>query len=249
MSNLLHLKILILENNNLINLTINSIKQNMPDVSYEIVKKEDLTDSRIGTALSNCKEITLVVESGLVLNIQKDDIPSIKKLNQYDICVSREGVFTDHKRLNEHYRYVAKDITDGVIDLSIFIINPKRWDTIPESDKGILHDKKKMFIPRYMHHKNDILFAEDSTAAVDAFYYGVLGEQASVYNYNKCIYKNDINILEIYGYCFDKLLPYLKGVPRKEQNRIKFLANKTTTKIKNIRQRMHQINQSEVINE
>ena len=238
MSNLSHLKILILESNNLIKLTINSIKQN-----------QDLTNSRIGTALSRCKETTLVVESGLVLNIQKNDIPNIEKLNEYDICVSREGVFTDHKRLNEHYRYVAKDITDGVIDLSIFIINPKRWDKIPESDKGILHDKKKMFIPRYMHHKNDVLFAEDSTAAVDAFYYGVLGEQASVYNYNRCINKKDISILEIYGYCFDKLLPYLKGVPRKEQNRIKFLANKTTTKIKNMRQRMHQINQSEVINE
>lgn len=249
MSNLSHLKILILESNNLIKLTINSIKQNMPDVSYEVVKKQDLTNSRIGTALSRCKETTLVVESGLVLNIQKNDIPNVEKLNEYDICVSREGVFTDHKRLNEHYRYVAKDITDGVIDLSIFIINPKRWDKIPESDKGILHDKKKMFIPRYMHHKNDVLFAEDSTAAVDAFYYGVLGEQASVYNYNRCINKKDINILEIYGYCFDKLLPYLKGVPRKEQNRIKFLANKTTTKIKNMRQRMHQINQSEVINE
>ena len=93
-----------------------------------------------------------------------------------------------------------------------------------------------------MNHKNDILFQEDSTAAIDAFYYGVLGEQASVFNYNKCIQKKDINMLEIYGYCFDKLLPYLRGVPRKEQNRIKFLADKTITKIKNMRRKIHEVN-------
>ena len=143
MSNLSHLKILILESNNLIKLTINSIKQNMPDVSYKVVKKQDLTNSRIGTALSRCKETTLVVESGLVLNIQKNDIPNVEKLNEYDICVSREGVFTDHKRLNEHYRYVAKDITDGVIDLSIFIINLKGGTKYQSQIKGYCTIKRK----------------------------------------------------------------------------------------------------------
>ena len=94
-----------------------------------------------------------------------------------------------------------------------------------------------------------IFFQEDSTAAVDAFNYGVLGEQASVYNYVDCIYKNDINILEIYAYCFDKLIPYIKRVPRKEQNRIKLLANKTKQKIKTMRKKMHDLNQQGESNE
>lgn len=242
MSNPLNLKILILEVNNLTKLTINSIKKNIPGAEYKVVRKDKIKDSNIGAALTHADGITLVVQSGLVLELKDGDLPDIEKLKNYHICVSREGVFTDHKRLKQHYKYVARHITEGVVDLSIFIINPDMWDDIPEKDQGVLHDKKKMFIPRYMNHKDDILFQEDSTAAIDAFYYGVVGEQASVFNYNKCIHKKDINILEVYGYCFDKLLPYLRGVPRKEKNRIKFLADKTITKIKNTRRKIHELN-------
>jgi hypothetical protein len=243
MSNLSDLKILILENNRLTKLTTNSLKINNPEISYKIVKKKDQSSSKIGTAITHSEDITLVVESGLVINLKDGDLPVIDNLKKYDICVSREGVYTDHERLNEHYRYVADYVTKGLVDLSIFIINPENWKDIPEEDSGILHDKKKLFIPRYMNHKNEILFAEDSTAAVDAFYYGMLGEQASVHNYLKCIHKDTINILEIYGYCFDKLIPYIKGVPKKERQRIEYLASKTTQKIKNTREKMHQINQ------
>jgi len=93
-----------------------------------------------------------------------------------------------------------------------------------------------------MHHKNDILLQEEATATIDAFNYGVLGEQASVFNYIDCIEADTINMLETYGYCFDKLLPYLKGIPKKEKERIKFLANKTNIKIKNTREKMHRLN-------
>ena len=242
MLNLKDLKVLILEDNNLTNLTVNSLKENTPEISYKVISKEEQTESKIGTALLNSKHITLVVSSGIVLELKDTDIPALDVLEEYDICVSRYAVYMDHDRLKAHYYYVNKKLTDGVIDLSLFIINPKRWRSIPDSDIGILEDVKKLFIPRYMHHKNDILFEEEATSAVDAFNYGVLGEQASVFNYIDCINKDTINILETYGYCFDKLLPYIKGVPRKEQNRIKLLANNTITKIKNTRNKMHLLN-------
>ena len=242
MLNLKDLKVLILEDNNLTNLTVNSLKENTPEISYKVISKEEQTESKIGTALLNSKHITLVVSSGIVLELKDTDIPDLDVLEEYDICVSRYAVYMDHDRLKAHYYYVNKKLTDGVIDLSLFIINPKRWKSIPDSDKGILEDVKKLFIPRYMHHKNDILFEEEATSAVDAFNYGVLGEQASVFNYIDCINKGTINMLETYGYCFDKLLPYIKGVPRKEQNRIKLLANNTITKIKNTRNKMHLLN-------
>ena len=242
MLNLKDLKVLILEDNNLTNLTVNSLKENTPEISYKVISKKEQTESRIGTALLNSKDITLVVSSGIVLELKDTDIPALDVLEEYDICVSRYAVYMDHDRLKAHYHYVDNRITDGVIDLSLFIINPKKWETIPDSDKGILEDVKKLFIPRYMHHKNDILFEEEATSAVDAFHYGVLGEQASVFNYIDCINKDTINILETYGYCFDKLLPYIKGVPRKEQNKIKLLANNTITKIKNTRNKMHLLN-------
>ena len=242
MLNLKDLKVLILEDNNLTNLTVNSLKENTPEISYKVISKEEQTESKIGTALLNSKHITLVVSSGIVLELKDTDIPDLNVLEEYDICVSRYAVYMDHDRLKAHYYYVNKKLTDGVIDLSLFIINPKRWRSIPDSDIGILEDVKKLFIPRYMHHKNDILFEEEATSAVDAFNYGVLGEQASVFNYIDCINKDTINMLETYGYCFDKLLPYIKGVPRKEQNRIKLLANNTITKIKNTRNKMHLLN-------
>ena len=70
-------------------------------------------------------------------------------------------------------------------------------------------------------NKDDSLFKEESTAAIDAFNYGVSGEQALVHNYLGPIYRKNINVLEIYAYCFDKLLPYLKGVPKKETDQPK----------------------------
>jgi len=242
MLNLTDLKVLILESNNLTNLTVNSLEKNTPQVSYKVITKKEQTNSRIGTALLHSEGITLVVKSGIVLELKEGDIPSLDKLEAVDICVSRKAVFIDHNRLSEHYRYVDDTLTNGVVDLNIFIINPKRWKDVPETDTGILKDVKKLFIPRYMHHKNDILLQEEATATIDAFNYGVLGEQASVFNYIDCIESNNINMLETYGYCFDKLLPYLKGVPKKEKKRIKFLADKTITKIKNTRNKMHRLN-------
>lgn len=242
MLNLTDLKVLILESNNLTNLTVNSLEKNTPQVSYKVITKKEQTNSRIGTALLNTKGITLVVKSGIVLELKEGDIPSIEQLEAVDICVSREAVFIDHNRLSEHYRYVDNTLTNGVVDLSIFIINPARWKDVPETDTGILNDVKKLFIPRYMHHKNDILLQEEATTTIDAFNYGVLGEQASVFNYIDCIQSDTINMLETYGYCFDKLLPYLKGIPKKEKERIKFLANKTNIKIKNTREKMHRLN-------
>ena len=61
MSNLSHLKVLILEKNNLTKLTTNSLDKNTPEIEYKVVKKEDCTESKIGTALLNTQDITLVV--------------------------------------------------------------------------------------------------------------------------------------------------------------------------------------------
>ena len=243
MSDLKDLKVLILESNNLTNLTVNSLKQNMPNTEYTVVAKEKHTESVLGTSLQNCERFTptLVVKSGVVLNLKEKDLPSKNKINAYDICLSREGVFTDHKRLKKHYKYVNNKINKSVVTLDIFIINPSRWETIPQTDKGILKDLKKIFMPRYMHHKHDVLFKEEATAAIDAFNYGVLGEQASVFNYIECIERDTINMLEIYGYCFDKLLPYIEGVPKKEKERIEFLEEQTTIKIKNTRQKISNV--------
>ena len=241
MLNLKTLKVLILEENNLLKLTTNSLDANNPEITYRVINKDKMIESRIATVLNNTDEITLVIKSGLIVNLKNKDLPSKSKLNKYHMAVSRYGVFTDHKRIKQHYQYSSEKINKKVLDLSVFIINPKKWETVPEKDSGVVRDKKLLYMPRYMNHKDDILFKEESTAAIDAFNYGVLGEQALVHNYLGPIYRKNINILEIYAYCFDKLLPYLNGVPKKETDRITLLANKTLIKIKNTREKMHYV--------
>lgn len=235
------LKILILEENNLIKLTTNSLDKNNPEIKYKIVRKKNIKNGRIATALENTKDITLVVKSGIVLNLSNKDFPPKSKLSRYHLGVSRYGVFTDHPRLKAHYQWVAKEIHDSVVDLSLFLINPKKWKNIPDSDQGIIQDKKIMRMPRYMNHKDDILFKKDATAAIDAFNYGVLGEQAVVHNYVDVIEKDTINMLEVYAYNFDKLQPFLKGLSSDKKKRINYLADLTKVKIKNTRKKMHYV--------
>ena len=61
MSSLSHLKLLILEKNNLTKLTTNSLDINTPEIEYEVVKKEDCTESKIGTALLNTQRYLLQI--------------------------------------------------------------------------------------------------------------------------------------------------------------------------------------------
>ena len=246
MSNQKNLKILILETNNLTRLTTNSIEANMTGWTYKVVKPEE---SKIGTALKNTDDVTLVVQSGLVLNIKEGDVPSKEKLKDYHLGVSREAVYADHPSISKHYNLTSRKMHKGMIDLSLFVINPERWDYIPKSDVGLLSKSNLLFMPRYMNHRNDIIFKEDVINASDALTYGVLGEQACIYNYigilNNDAQKNtvekDISVLETYAYCFDKLLPFTEGLPKKEKEIVECLGNKTKKRISRLRRRLHNV--------
>ena len=139
MSNQKNLKLLILETNNLTRLTTNSIEANMTGYDYKVVTPGE---SKIGTALKNIDDITLVVKSGLVLNIKEGDLPSREKLKKYHLGVSREAVYADHPSIFKHYELTSRKMHRGMIDLSLFIINPAMWDEIPESDTGLLNNSK-----------------------------------------------------------------------------------------------------------
>ena len=231
-------KILILEVNNLTALTTNSIEMNMPQFLYKVVS---CGTSRIATALHNINDITLIVTSGTVLNIKEGDLPSRKKLMNYDMCVSRQGVYTDHPSIAKHYNIIKQPITKGVIDLSLFIINPFRWKKWPAKDQGILPKIKKLFMPRYMNHRDDPLFKAQTINASDALTYGVLGENACIYNYTNMLNKKDISVLETYGYCLDKLLPYTEGLPKKEKEIVEHLGNLTKKRISRMRRKLYNV--------
>ena len=230
------LKLLILEENNLVDLTVNSLHKNMPNTSYTVVPCTP--GNRFPTTFKNIRGTTLVLRSGLVIN-KAIEIP--EKVIDYPLSVSRRGVYIDHNRLKNHYPLIDKNIHKDLIDLSVFLVNPEKWDSIPTSDRGVLGGKKLLYMSRRMNHKDDILFAEEATAAIDALYYGIEGEKAFIYNYVDCIQKDTINVLETFAYHFEKLLPYLSGVPKKERSRIEYLADKTNTRMSKMRHKLSEV--------
>lgn len=216
--------VLIYQANPLTALTVNSIKKNMPDWTYKVVKSGT---SKIGTALKNVDDISLVVRSGTVLNIKKDDLPTKEKLEKYHIALSREHVFTDHTRLCGAYQVkLGEHPNPNLIDLSVFIINPFLWTDIPEKDSGVFLEKKKLYMPRYMNHKEDILVKENLSAR-DCNIYGMLSKKSCILNYVNCILNEKITMSEKFSYAFDEVNKYTDGLDSKYKNIINKFSNMT----------------------
>ena len=219
-------EILVVECNKLTSLTVNSIRQNMPDWGFKVVPYER---GFIPTALRNTDELCLVVKSGVVLNIQDGDLPEKALLQDYDICVSRAGVFTDNPSNQHVYKLVGSKLNKKSLDLSIFLINPKRWVRVPDSDIGVLAKVKRLRMPRHMNHKSDPLVAE-SISAQAAMDYGMLAEQASVFNYVDVFERGTVNGNEMFAYALEKALPFANELPEVQK-----LATRTANRVSKLR--------------
>ena len=203
------LKILVVQCNKLEALTVRSIEANMPDWDYEVVPYDK---GFISTALRNASELCLVVKSGVMLDIQDGDLPKRALLESYDICVSRSGVFTDSPQNRHIYRLVGNDTNKKHMDLSVFVINQKRWVRIPETDEGVLGKVKRLRMPRHMNHKSDAI-VRTAISAREAMNYGMLAEQASVFNYVDVFESGKANGNEMFAYAMEKALPFSNGLP------------------------------------
>lgn len=224
-------KILIIKCNNLEALTINSIRKNMTGWIYKVVP---FNEGYIRTALENTDEITLCVRSGVILNLQEGDLPGDDLLSDYPIAISRDGVFTDNKRQKHIYGLIGNPLTKKAIDLSVFIINPDRWDVIPEKDTGILGGVRRLRMPRFMNHKSDPLI-EKSISGKVALDYGMLSTQASIHNYIPVFLKGKVNGNEMLAYALELALPLLDGLPEKERINVEAVASKTQTRMAKLR--------------
>ena len=225
------MKYLVLENNYTA-LTVNSIKQNMPDAEYKVVPVEG---GKIPTALKHCTEPTMVVMGGIVLNIKEGDLPSPEKLKKHHLAMSREAVFADHPRWKKNYSLIKSRLHEGVVDMSIFIINPEKWKTVPKDDSNFILGKKIMYMPRYMNHRDDPTLGT-CMGGSDVLSYGSLGEDASVHNYLTHLYSGDANVRDTFGCCFDKLLPFTEGLEDNEKKIVERLGNLTKVRVGKLRQ-------------
>ena len=220
------LKVLVIECNGLASLTVNSIKANMPDWEYEVIPHQG---GFIPTALRHSEELCLAVKSGVILDIQDGDLPDRSLLEDYDICVSRAGVFTDNPSNHHVYKLVGSKLNKKSLDLSIFLINPKRWVRVPDSDAGVLAKVKRLRMPRHMNHKSDPLVAK-SISAQAAMDYGMLAEQASVFNYVDVFERGTVNGNEMFAYALEKALPFADELPEVQK-----LATRTAKRVSKLR--------------
>jgi len=230
--------VVIYEENDLTPLTVNSIKANMPNWTYKVVPAEK---SKVGVALKNISDTSLIVKSGVVLKVKEGDLPSKERLKNYHMALSRFFVFYNHDRLKGAYaNKLEGPINPNIIDMSVFIINPNMWTDIPETDVGIFADKKKLYMPRYMNHRNDILM-EECLSARDCNTYGILAESACVLNYVGTILKGSINISERFAYPFDEVNKYTDGLNERHKQTILKFSNMTEGRYDKFRKALYKI--------
>jgi len=198
----------------------------MPSWSFKVVPYEG---GFIQTALKNTTGITLVVKSGVILDVRDGDLPHMELLSKYDICLGRSGVFSDHPKHSNAYRLMGSDIGIKHLDLSVFIINPALWSAIPASDAGVLKTAKRLRMPRHMNHKSDMLI-KDSLSGKIAMDYGMLAEKASVFNYVDVFEKGSANGNEMFAYALEKALPFADDLPS-----VKKLAKQTLVRAAKLR--------------
>ena len=227
----MRLRILVVECNQLTALTVNSIRKNMPTWDYKVVTHKG---GFIPTALRHTDELCLVVKSGVILNIQEGDLPERALLEEYDICVSRDGVFTDNRPNKHIYGLIGSKLNEKSMDLSIFCINPKRWVRIPETDAGVLARVKRLRMPRHMNHKCDPIVAKAISARV-AMDYGMLAEQASVFNYIPVFEAGKANGNEMFAYRLEMALGLTDGMPEMDKQRVEAVAKKTLSRASKLR--------------
>ena len=194
-------------------ITVNSIKQNMPEWEPQVIKKD--SQGVIATALKNADGITLCVRGGTVLNIVDEDIPTDEKFKNFHISLAKRGVYVDNPKHDQIYNLAGSNITHGTWDLDVIIVNPEMWESIPEEDAGALRDKKLLKMPRYMNHRTDRI-AERVLPASELARYGVLAHEASVLNYVGILSQGLYGAAR-YAYALDKITPYINDLSEEKK--------------------------------
>lgn len=218
-----HLDLLVIERNDLTALTVESAKHSWPDMRVTVVQAGP---SRINTALVEASGLTLVVEGGVILTPNIKNVPSPEVLKKYHLAVSRAQVFVDHPSQSHTYGLLGYRPNRGRVDLGVFIVNPDPWSVVPQSDEGFLDSVKKLWMPRYMNHRTDIVLRE-AMGAWPALQYGIMGLGAAVHNYVPLYIAGRASPVEMYGCCLDFALPYVEKLPKSSKDRVYKLARKT----------------------
>jgi len=232
----------------LVDMTVSSIKKNMPDWNYHVINVV-AKNKTLFYAFNYSKKIkkpVLAVSEGIVLNIKSDDIPA--EIEKYPMVVSREAVFSKNNRYHSDYEQIDYDIA-GRIDLSIFIINYKKFDFYPTKNKGVLSKITLGYMPRKMNFTTDILFTTTMNP-YNCLKYGIDSKDASVVNYVRLLYKKELKLNELLAYDFDLIRPYIQDIRNNNlrSNLIRHIQRTRKNYIHKLRSRMQQVEPSRFSN-
>jgi hypothetical protein len=197
-------------NDDLVDITVDSIKRNMPEWKFTVlpvcVKNKTLFYAY--NYSKKHKTPVLAVNGGLLLNIKEENIP--EKFDNYPMIVSRTAVNSRKNNYARDYETLGYNLV-GQIDLSIFILNWKKFDFHPKKNQGVLSKIKTGYMPRSMNHRSDPLFAE-AFNPYTCLKYGTSGMTANVLNYISEIKKPSLDINETYAYPFEIFIPYVNSI-------------------------------------
>lgn len=230
---------LILENNDFTPLTLNSIRAHDDSAAIKVMPAPAPGASWVGASLEQCSEQTVVLKSGVVWRGDDTSIP--EKSIKYPLCIAETGVYSDSYDLAHTYDLIGSNITAGMKDMSVFIISPKLWVNIPETDVGLMKKVKKARMPRYMNHKEDPCFKE-AIAPHQALYYNVLGLSAVANNYVGCLKAGEATVTETIAYPFDILMDYTEGLGYQEKAVVEKLGHKTLSRVGVLRNGLAKMN-------
>jgi predicted nucleic acid binding AN1-type Zn finger protein len=198
----------------LVNMTTKSIQDNMPDWTYSVlpVCVRNKTLFYAYNYSKKHKTPVLAVDGGIILKIKEEDIPD--RFDEYPMVVSRKAVHSRKNNYLNQYSVLGHNIV-GQIDLSIFMLNWKKFDFHPKKNQGVLSKINSGYMPRSMNHRSDPLFVE-ACNPYTCLNYGVYGMNASVLNYTKEIKKSKLEMNETFAYPFELLTPYVNLITNNE---------------------------------
>lgn len=230
MSNIQKFDVIILNtDNDLLPLTINSLKKNTPNWKWSIIQCEN--NKKVNAVLKNCTRPTIALVSGIICNL------NLINLQYNSICNSnfafyknKRYTFSKDSNLLSFYNNLRIKANPGIADLSFFILNPFLFNYIPEEDSGFLSKVAVTDMPMNYLHKEDPLI-DHAFDAKNCLNYGVKGLSAVCHDYRKFVKTGKCTVAEAWTYNFSRLLQYTDHLNYKYIRNIEQIAKKESDMI------------------
>ena len=146
------------------------------------------------------------------------------------ILAPRKHMYCRDGQYSLQYENIGLQLSNigGIFDLDLFIINPYKFDFIPESDTGFLSKITTGVMPNTIVNRSDLL-VNTCLDAKRLFSHSLKAKNSMFLNYIDLIKEKNITTNDAWAYSYEEMndKDYFHGVSNKLINRIEELSNKT----------------------